>query len=43
LNPILYSLPASDFTDIVPVTFGSGSGVTTVDNNTQFGSGIVGF
>src|SRR5207302_11429767 len=29
LNPRLYQLPASDFTDIVPLTFGTGAGMTT--------------
>jgi subtilase family serine protease len=38
LNPLLYSLSASDFTDIVPQTFGS----VTVADNSLFGSGIAG-
>jgi subtilase family serine protease len=42
LNPILYTLPARDFRDIVPVTFGTGAGVVTLDSNTQFGSGVPG-
>ncbi len=40
LNPLLYTLPASDFNDIVPLTFGPGA--VTIDNNAQFGSGIAG-
>jgi subtilase family serine protease len=39
LNPILYTLPADDFNDIVPETFGP----VTLDNNALFGSGILGF
>lgn len=39
LNPLLYSLPTSDFTDIVPQTFGS----VTIDNNELFGSGVTGY
>lgn len=42
LNPRLYQLPAADFNDIVPITFGTGAGVTTLDNNAQFGTGIPG-
>ena len=42
LNPRLYHLPSSDFTDIVPQTFGTGAGVTTLQDNSQFGSGIAG-
>jgi len=42
LNPILYTLPARDFRDIVPVTFGTGAGVVTLNSNTQFGSGVPG-
>jgi subtilase family serine protease len=42
LNPLLYKLPPSDFTDIVPETFGTGAGVTTLADNSQFGSGIAG-
>jgi subtilase family serine protease len=42
LNPILYTLPARDFRDIVPVTFGTGAVVVTLDSNTQFGSGVPG-
>jgi subtilase family serine protease len=37
LNPALYSLPARDFNDIVPQTFGTGAGVTTLQNNSLFG------
>ena len=39
LNPILYTLPARDFYDIVPETFGP----VTLDNNGLFGSGVPGF
>jgi subtilase family serine protease len=42
LNPVLYTLPSSDFTDTVPQTFGSGAGLTTLDSNELFGSGIPG-
>ncbi len=42
LNPILYTLPARDFRDIVPVTFGTGAGVVTLDSNEQFGTGVPG-
>jgi subtilase family serine protease len=42
LNPILYTLPSSDFNDIVPQTFGTGSGVVTLDDNGLYGSGIAG-
>ncbi len=42
LNPILYGLSAGDFNDIVPLTFGTGAGVTTLDSNAQFGTGIAG-
>ena len=40
LNPLLYKLSASDFTDIVPQTFGPGA--VTLADNSQFGSGIPG-
>src|SRR6266567_2202614 len=43
LNPLLYTLPASDFNDIVPQTFGSGAGVTTLDSNQEYASGIPGY
>jgi tripeptidyl-peptidase I len=36
LNPLLYTLPARDFNDIVPQTFGQGSGVTVLDDNIPF-------
>ena len=39
LNPILYTLPASDFNDIVPQTFGS----VTINNNELYGSGVTGY
>jgi len=42
LNPRLYQLPASDFNDIVPQTFGTGAGVTVLDSNAEFGTGIPG-
>ncbi len=42
LNPILYTLPAGDFTDIVPLTFGTGAGVVTLNSNEQFGTGVSG-
>ncbi len=38
LNPLLYTLPASDFNDIVSQTFGS----VTVTDNSLYGSGIPG-
>jgi hypothetical protein len=40
LNPLLYSLPSSDFNDIVPQTFGPGP--VTLADNSDFGSGIAG-
>jgi subtilase family serine protease len=39
LNPILYKLPASDFNDIVPQTFGP----VTLNDNIRFGSGVPGY
>jgi subtilase family serine protease len=43
LNPVLYQLPASVFTDTLAVTFGTNGGVpTTLNNNQQYGSGIPG-
>jgi len=42
LNPRLYQLSAADFNDIVPLAFGTGAGVTTLDSNAQFGSGVPG-
>ena len=42
LNPRLYQMSASDFNDIGPLTFGTGAGVTTLDSNAEFGSGIPG-
>ncbi len=42
LNPMLYKLPASDFNDIVPETFGKDAGVTTLDNNALYGFNIPG-
>jgi subtilase family serine protease len=38
LNPLLYALPAGDFNDTVPQTFGA----VTLADNSQFGSGIAG-
>jgi len=35
-------LPASDFTDIGPVTFGTGAGPTTLNSNAEYGTGIPG-
>ncbi|HLZ72160.1 MAG TPA: S53 family peptidase [Dehalococcoidia bacterium] len=40
LNPLIYQLPAGDFTDIVPQTFGPGA--VTLADNAEFGSGIAG-
>ncbi len=42
LDPLLYTLPARDFNDIVPLTFGTGAGVTTLADNSEFGTGIPG-
>src|SRR2546427_299273 len=42
LNPVLYTLPARDFTDIVPLTLGTGAGVTTLNSDEEYGSGIPG-
>jgi subtilase family serine protease len=39
LNPLLYQLPARDFTDIVPQTFNG----TTIADNMQAGTNIAGF
>ncbi len=41
LNPLLYSLPASDFNDIVPLSFGSSPG-QTLNSNAEFGTSIAG-
>jgi subtilase family serine protease len=38
LNPYLYNLPASDFNDILPQTFGA----VTLADNSNYGSGIAG-
>jgi kumamolisin len=43
LAPKLYQLPASDFNDIVPVTFGSGANAFTVGDNTRYGFGVPGW
>lgn len=42
LNPVLYTLSSSDFRDVVPETFGTGAGVTTLADNSEFGTGIQG-
>lgn len=42
LEPVLYQLPASAFNDTVPLTFGTGAGVITLDSNEQYGTGIPG-
>jgi len=42
LNPALYGLPSGDFNDIVPLMFGTGAGVTTLDSNAEFGTSIAG-
>jgi hypothetical protein len=42
LNPVLYTLPSSAFNDIVPQSFGTGSALTTLDDNSIFGSGVPG-
>jgi len=39
LNPLLYKLPATDFFDTVPHTFGS----VTISDNSLYGSGIPGY
>ncbi len=43
LNPVLYRLPDRDFNDIVPEKFGEGPGVTILDDNSNFGSGVPGY
>ncbi len=43
LNPLLYKLPARDFNDTIPLTFGTGSGVTTLQDNSDYGTGIPGY
>jgi subtilase family serine protease len=42
LNPVLYQLPAGAFNDTAPLTFGTGAGVTILDSNQLYGSGIPG-
>ena len=42
LNPVLYSLPSSAYLDIVPETFGTGSGVVTLDSNQLYGTAAPG-
>ncbi len=42
LNPLLYKLPSRDFNDIVPQNLGTGAGVTTLADNSEFGTGIPG-
>ena len=43
LNPLLYKLQARDFNDIVPQAFGTGAGVTTLQDNSEYGTGIPGY
>ncbi len=38
----LYKLRAGDLDDIVPQTFGSGAGFTTLGSNAEFGTNILG-
>jgi subtilase family serine protease len=40
LAPKLYQLPASDFNDIVPQTFGSGANAVTVQDNLRYGYSV---
>jgi subtilase family serine protease len=42
LAPKLYQLPASDFNDIVPQTFGTGDNAVTVQDNQGFFSNVPG-
>jgi len=42
LAPKLYQLPASDFNDIVPQTFGSGANAITLQDNFRFGYTVPG-
>lgn len=42
LNPVLYSLPGSDYRDIVPETFGTGDGLVTLDDNKLYGTSAQG-
>jgi subtilase family serine protease len=42
LAPKLYQLPAADFNDIVPQTFGSGNNAVTVGDNFRYGSTVPG-
>ncbi len=37
LNAVLYTLPARDFNDVVPQTFGSGDATALLDDNAIFG------
>jgi subtilase family serine protease len=39
LNPLLYTLPSSDFYDTIPQTFGA----VTIGDNSLYGSGIPGY
>ncbi len=43
MNPVLYTLPARDFNDIIPQTFGEGPGVTVVDDNSNDAVGVPGY
>jgi subtilase family serine protease len=40
LAPALYQLPAADFNDIVPQTFGSGANAVTVGDNLRYGFSV---
>jgi subtilase family serine protease len=42
LAPKLYQLPAADFNDIVPQTFGSGTNAVTLQDNFRYGSTVPG-
>jgi subtilase family serine protease len=42
LAPKLYQLPASDFNDIVPQTFGTGGNTVTVQDNLRYGATVPG-
>jgi subtilase family serine protease len=43
LAPKLYQLPASDFNDIVPQTFGAGANAVTLQDNSAYGYGVPGW
>jgi subtilase family serine protease len=42
VNPTLYTLPSSDYRDIVPRTFGTGAGTVTLHDNHAFGTSAPG-